>query len=132
VAPVRCAMELARSLGADPHLRLRIGLHTGPVYRVADINANANVSGGGINFAQRVMDCGDAGHILLSSHIVDQLTQVGAWPIHDLGICEVKHGERLHLFSLHTDTLGNPRLPDKLRSASLTVGRPAAGPAAAP
>jgi class 3 adenylate cyclase len=67
VAPLRCAMELARSLVSRPHLQLRMGLHTGPVYRVADINANSNVSGGGINFAQRVMDCGDAGHILLSS-----------------------------------------------------------------
>jgi hypothetical protein len=115
-------MELSRALLSRPHLQLRMGLHTGPVYRVADINANANVSGGGINFAERVMDCGDAGHILLSSQIVDQLTQVGAWPIHDLGMCEVKHGERLHLFSLYTDTIGNPKLPEKLRAISATAG----------
>jgi class 3 adenylate cyclase len=129
VAPLRCAMELARSLQSRPHLQLRMGLHTGPVYRVADINANTNVSGGGINFAQRVMECGDAGHILLSSPIVDQLMQVGTWPLHDLGLCEVKHGERLHLFSLHTDELGNPRLPQKLRSSSIAAGA-AAAPAA--
>ena len=124
VAPLRCAMQLARALSDHPQLRMRMGLHTGPVYRVTDINANTNVSGGGINFAQRVMDCGDAGHILLSSHIVDQLTQVGAWPLHDLGICNVKHGERLHLFSLHADGVGNPRLPEKLRSAGRFRGMP--------
>ena len=126
VAPLRCAMELARALRNRPHLAVRMGMHTGPVYRVADINANANVSGGGINFAQRVMDCGDAGHILLSSPIVDQLRQVGAWPIHDLGLCEVKHGEKLHLFSLYTEEIGNPTLPGKLRSLDLTPERSAA------
>src|SRR5262249_37209752 len=87
----------------------------------------------GINFAQRVMDCGDAGHILLSSQIVDQLLQVGGWPIHDLGTCEVKHGERLHLFSLHTGTVGNPKLPEKLRSRLASTARTGEGtPAAAP
>jgi AAA domain-containing protein/TIR domain-containing protein len=130
VDPLRCAMALARSLRQRPHLELRMGLHTGPVYRVADINANANVSGGGIIFAQRVMDCGDAGHILLSSQIADQLRQVGAWPIHDLGNCEVKHGERLHLFNLYTEEIGNPRLPEKLRSAALTADRAATAAAA--
>src|SRR5205823_12915341 len=77
---------------------------------------NENVSGGGINFAQRVMDCGDAGHILLSDNIAGQLIQVGAWPIHDLGMCEVKHGERVHLFNLHTEEIGNPELPARLRT----------------
>jgi class 3 adenylate cyclase len=126
VAPLRCAMELSRALRGHPHLEVRMGLHTGPVYRVADINAHANVAGGGINFAQRVMDCGDAGHILLSSHIVDQLRQVGAWPIHDLGQCEVKHGERLHLFSLYTDEIGNSRLPGKLRGPVQSTERSSA------
>jgi class 3 adenylate cyclase len=128
VAPLHCALEIARQLPSRPHLGLRMGLHTGPVYRVADINANTNVSGGGINLAQRVMDCGDAGHILLSSHIVDQLMQVGSWPLHDLGTCEVKHGERLRLFNLYTEELGNPKLPTKLRSAGVTVERPGGPP----
>jgi DNA-binding SARP family transcriptional activator len=122
VAPVQCAMQISRALRDRAHLPMRMGLHTGPVYRVEDINANSNVSGGGINLAQRVMDCGDAGHILLSSAIRELLRQVGDWPVYDLGECDVKHGERLHLFSLHTDELGNPALPEKLR-ASVGVSR---------
>jgi class 3 adenylate cyclase len=122
VAPVQCALQIARALRSRPHLQLRMGLHSGPVYRVEDINASANVSGGGINLAQRVMDCGDAGHILLSGVVRDLLGQVGAWPLHDLGECEVKHGERLHLFSLYTDEVGNPALPEKLRGRVTAAG----------
>ncbi len=129
VASVRCAIQLARTLREHPHLKVRMGLHTGPVYRVLDINANVNVSGGGINFAQRVMDCGDAGHILMSREVAGLLSQVGAWPIHDLGECEVKHGQRVHLFNLYTDEVGNPRLPEKLRGALPASARPS-GPAA--
>ncbi|MDH7570351.1 MAG: AAA-like domain-containing protein, partial [Armatimonadota bacterium] len=121
-APVRCAMEVAEALSSRPHLRLRMGLHSGPVYRVEDINANTNVSGGGIIIAQRVMDCGDAGHILLSSSIRELLGQVGDWPVHDLGECEVKHGFRVHLFSLHTERIGNPALPRRLRQKALELG----------
>jgi class 3 adenylate cyclase len=117
VAPVECALELTRALKDHPELKLRMGVHTGPVYRVEDINANKNVSGGGINIAERVVDCGDAGHILLSSTVAQLLEQVGDWSasLHDLGECQVKHGARVHLFNLYTDELGNPKLPEKLR-----------------
>ena len=117
--PVRCALELSRALRNHPQIRLRMGIHTGPVYRVADINAARNVAGGGINMAQRVMDCGDAGHILLSKTEVDVLGQLSCWDcsLHDLGEAEVKHGVRLHLFNFYTDDAGNPKIPGKLRAA---------------
>ena len=123
-ASVRCASELSRALRKQTGLELRMGIHTGPVYRVADINANRNVAGGGINIAQRVMDCGDAGHILLSSAVADVLRQVSAaWSnsIHDLGEAEVKHGVRVHLYNLYTEEVGNRELPQKLRTAQTTV-----------
>jgi class 3 adenylate cyclase len=129
VAPIQCAIELSRLLRDRDDLRLRMGLHTGPVYRVADINTNANVAGGGINTARRVMDCGDAGHILLSSAVRELLGQVGAWPVHDLGEVDVKHGQRLHLFSLYTDEFGNPAPPDCVR-ARLASTPATAAPAA--
>jgi class 3 adenylate cyclase len=116
VAPVQCAMQIARALRDPPHLKLRMGIHSGPVYRVMDINAHEGVAGGGVNMAQRVMDCGDAGHILLSSASTELLRQVGAWPLHDLGECDVKHGVRLHLFNLCTGEVGNTELPERLRS----------------
>src|ERR1700680_2853618 len=115
-AAVRCALELAVAVRADSEIKLRMGLHTGPVYRVADINSNLNVSGGGINIAQRVMDCGDAGHILLSNVVAEVLQQLGRWNdhLHDLGETEVKHRIRLHLFSLYRGDVGNPAVPRKL------------------
>jgi tetratricopeptide (TPR) repeat protein/class 3 adenylate cyclase len=121
VAPVRCALELSRTLREHPETRLRMGIHTGPVYRVADINANRNVAGGGINLAQRVMDCGDAGHILLSKNVAEVLVQVTAWKssVKDLGEAEVKHGVRVRLFSLYTADAGNPNLPQKLHKATV-------------
>lgn len=117
--PVRCALELSRALRDNPRIRLRMGIHTGPVYRVPDINAARNVSGGGINMAQRVMDCGDAGHILLSKTVVDVLGQLSRWEgsLHDLGEAEVKHGVRVHLFNFYVDDAGNPELPTKLAKA---------------
>jgi serine/threonine protein kinase/tetratricopeptide (TPR) repeat protein len=117
--PVRCALELTRSLRNNSEIRLRMGIHTGPVYRVADVNAASNVAGGGINMAQRVMDCGDAGHILLSKTEVDVLGQLSCWncSLHDLGEAEVKHGVRVHVFNFYTDDAGNPKLPSKLRTA---------------
>jgi class 3 adenylate cyclase len=123
-APARCALELAEILHKNSDLKLRMGIHTGPVYRVADINANRNVAGGGINTAQRVMDCGDAGHILLSKSSADVLAQVSSWKgeLFDLGLVKVKHGERIHLFNLCVRDLGNPAIPNKLRSQSLTFG----------
>ena len=110
-SPVRCALELHRILSRWPELQLRMGIHTGPVYRVADINDTRNVAGGGINIAQRVMDCGDAGHILVSKTVVDVLDQVSKWKtaLHDLGEAEVKHGVRVHLYNLYTEDEGNPK-----------------------
>jgi tetratricopeptide (TPR) repeat protein/class 3 adenylate cyclase len=112
-APVRCAIELTQKLPSNPELKLRMGLHTGPVYRIADINANRNVSGGGINIAQRVMDCGDAGHVLVSAALASVLKQVSAWSgaLHDLGEVQVKHGVRVHVFNLLQDGVGNADTP---------------------
>lgn len=111
-APVRCAMELAQAL-RYPEIPVRMGVHSGPVYRIADINANRNVAGGGINLAQRVMDCGDAGHILISAAVAEVLSQLSKWKnyMHDLGEAEVKHGVRIHLFNLYSAEAGNPVPP---------------------
>ncbi len=116
-APLRCAVEISRVLRQLPGLRLRMGIHAGPVYGVGDINANKNVAGGGVNIAQRVMDCGDAGHILVSEETARFFAQVGKWGncLHDIGSTRVKHGHRLHLFSLYVSEVGNPHLPHKLR-----------------
>src|SRR6266567_3089744 len=115
--PVRCALEISRTLQEHPHIQLRMGVHSGPVNQVTDVNDKTNIAGSGINVAQRVMDCGDAGHILLSGHIAEDLTQYRHWQpyLHDLGECEVKHGLRLNLVNLYKDNLGNPHLPDKLK-----------------
>jgi tetratricopeptide (TPR) repeat protein len=118
-AAMRCALEVSRALKSHPEILLRMGLHSGPVYRVADINANQNVAGGGINIAQRVMDCGDAGHILASQSVADVLGQLSRWKeyLHDSGEAEVKHGVRIHLYNLYTDEVGNAELPQKLQTA---------------
>jgi TolB-like protein/class 3 adenylate cyclase/Tfp pilus assembly protein PilF len=115
--PVRCALEISRTLQDHPHIQLRMGVHSGPVNRVTDVNDKTNIAGSGINVAQRVLDCSDAGHILLSGHIAEDLTQYRHWQpyLHDLGECEVKHGLRLHIFNLYKDDLGNPQVPDKLK-----------------
>jgi tetratricopeptide (TPR) repeat protein len=128
-APVRCAMELSKILRTNPDIKLRLGIHTGPVYRVADINANRNVAGGGINIAQRVMDCGDAGHILVSATATEVLRQLSVWntKLHDLGEMEVKHGVRVHLYNFYTDEVGNPDLPQKLRTVQKEAARVAFG-----
>jgi len=119
-APVRCALELTEILRKHPDIQLRIGIHSGPVYRIADINANRNVAGGGINTAQRVMDCGDAGHILLSKTMAEVLGQISSWSghLHDIGQAEVKHGVRVDLVNLYTAEAGNAELPRKLRAAA--------------
>ena len=93
-APAQCAMEIARALKSHPAIQLRMGIHSGPVNEVVDVNQRANIAGAGINMAQRVMDCGDAGHILLSKHVAEDLEQDDRWRplLHDLGTCEVKHG----------------------------------------
>jgi class 3 adenylate cyclase len=117
VAPVQCAVEIASALRSRSPLKLRMGLHTGPVSRVPDINGNENVSGSGINTAQRVMDCGDAGHLLLSRSSAEILGEFEHWAagLHDLGECEVKHGARVHLFNFYTARVGNPELPQRMR-----------------
>lgn len=113
--PVRCAMQLSRALREHPEIKVRMGIHTGPVYRVADINAASNIAGGGINMAQRVMDCGDAGHILVSHAVADVLAQLRAWGtvLQDLSETEVKHGVHIHIYNLCTDEVGNAELPSK-------------------
>src|SRR5436190_13872407 len=115
--PVRCALEICRTLQDHRHIQVRMGIHSGPVNRVTDVNDKTNFAGSGMNVAQRVMDCGDAGHILLSGHVADDLAEYRHWQphLHDLGECEVKHGLRLHIFNLCKDDLGNPQVPDKLK-----------------
>src|SRR5213080_4662750 len=117
--PVECALEISRALKAYPELRVRMGVHSGPVSAVTDLNDRTNAAGIGINIAQRVMDCGDAGHILLSQRVAEDLAQYGEWQpqLHDLGEVEVKHGARIHLFNLYNKDLGNPEVPEKLRQA---------------
>ena len=115
--PVQCALEISGALRDHPHIRLRMGVHSGPVNRITDVNDKTNFAGSGINVAQRVLDCGDAGHILLSAHVAENLAEYRHWQpyLHDLGECEVKHGLRLHLFNLCKENLGNPQVPGKLR-----------------
>src|SRR5437660_1847247 len=115
-APAQCAMEIAQALKTHPAIQLRMGIHSGPVNEVVDVNQRANIAGAGINMAQRVIDCGDAGHILLSQHVAEDLQQADRWRplLHDLGTCEVKHGIRIDISNLYSDEVGNPQLPRKL------------------
>ena len=115
--PVRCALEISKVLQDHPGIRLRMGIHSGPVGRVTDVNEKTNIAGSGINVAQRVLDCGDAGHILLSAHVAEDLAEYRHWQphLHDLGECEVKYGLHLHLFNLYKNGIGNPHLPEKLK-----------------
>src|SRR5438128_1624162 len=115
--PVECALEISRVIKEQhPELRLRMGVHSGPVSGVVDVNGRANVAGAGINIAQRVMDCGDAGHILLSKRVAEDLEQFKHWRPHlyRLGECEVKHGERIDIVNLFTAELGNSERPKRL------------------
>jgi TolB-like protein/Tfp pilus assembly protein PilF len=115
--PAQCALEIHAASKSHPHLQLRMGVHSGPVNQITDVNDRSNVAGTGINVAQRVMDCGDARHILLSKHVADDLAQYRHWQpyLHDLGEWEVKHGLRLNLVNLYKDGLGNPAIPEKLK-----------------
>ena len=117
-APVQCAVEISRSLKEHLRLQLRMGIHSGPVSGVVDLNERANLAGAGINIAQRVMDCGDAGHILLSKRVAEDLEQYDKWRplLHDLGSCQVKHGVRIDISNLYCDEVGNPQLPKKLEA----------------
>jgi TolB-like protein len=119
-APVLCALEISKALKNHPELQVRMGIHSGPVNEVTDLNEQANVAGAGINIAQRVMDCGDAGHILLSKHVADDLEQYAQWRpmLHELGDCELKHGVRISLANLYTEKAGNPQLPEKFKKSA--------------
>src|SRR5215510_3425819 len=114
-APVLCAEEIAKALKSHPEIRVRMGIHSGPVNEVTDLNEQANIAGAGINIAQRIMDCGDAGHILVSKHAAEDLEQYDQWQpyLHDLGECEGKHGERLQVVNLYNNEIGNPVVPTK-------------------
>src|SRR5438105_5900307 len=122
-APVLCAMEISKALKSHPELHVRMGIHSGPVNEISDLNEQANIAGAGINIAQRVMDCGDAGHILLSRHVAEDLEQYPRWRanLHDLGECEVKHGVRISVVNLYNDDVGNPAVPEKFRSAQAAI-----------
>src|SRR3954447_13395187 len=118
--PARCALEIAEALQRHPELSVRMGIHSGPVSEVKDVSGRTNIAGAGINMAQRVMDCGDAGHIILSQHVADDLIQYRQWAprLRDLGDCEVKHGVRLHLVNLFAEPLGNSAIPQKFQQAA--------------
>ena len=118
-APVECALEVITAASEPPELKLRMGIHSGPVSGVVDVSGRSNIAGAGINIAQRVMDCGDSGHILVSRHLAEDLEQYGHWKrhLHDLGECEAKHGVRLSVVNLYTEDHGNPEVPQKFRQA---------------
>src|SRR5216110_1105264 len=122
-APLECAMEIAAALKNHSEIKLRMGIHSGPINPVIDVNDRSNVAGAGIDMAQRVMDCGDAGHILLSKHVADDLAQHEWWHpyLHDLGEYPVKHGVNVFLVNLYTDQAGNPQLPKKIKVAEQRV-----------
>jgi TolB-like protein/Flp pilus assembly protein TadD len=115
--PAQCALEITQALETHPEVAVRMGIHSGPVSEVTDVSGRTNITGGGINMAQRVMDCGDAGHILLSKHVANDLQEHRQWSswLHDLGECEVKHGVRLDIVNLYRDGVGNAQLPNKFR-----------------
>ena len=131
--PVNCALEISRALKSSP-LPVRMGVHSGPVSAVTDLNNRTNAAGMGINVAQRIMDCGDTGHILLSKRVAEDLQQYSRWRphLHDLGEVEVKHGERVHVFNFYTDDAGNSDLPKKVIGAAVQSRRVTAPPAKKP
>src|SRR5216110_303157 len=116
--PVLCALEISKELKKHPELRVRMGIHSGPVNAITDLNEQANIAGAGINIAQRVMDCGDAGHILLSKHVAEDLEHYPRWRpyLHELGECAVKHGVRVGVVNLYSDGVGNSQIPKKFRT----------------
>jgi TolB-like protein/class 3 adenylate cyclase len=116
--PALCALEITQALKTHPEIAVRMGIHSGPVSEVTDVSGRTNITGGGINMAQRVMDCGDAGHILLSKHVANDLQEHRRWSscLHDLGECEVKHGMRMSIVNLHANQVGNPHLPKKFQA----------------
>jgi TolB-like protein/class 3 adenylate cyclase/Tfp pilus assembly protein PilF len=132
--PVRCALEISRALQHHSHIHVRMGVHSGPVNSVTDVNDQTNIAGSGINISQRVLECGDAGHILLSGHVAEDLAQYRHWQphLHDLGECQVKHGLRLHVFNLCKYGLGNSQIPEKLKRRRWKQQAAAIRPVSAP
>src|SRR5438552_14582024 len=130
--PVQCALEISRALKNHPRLRLRMGVHSGPVDQVKDVNNRSNVAGAGINIAQRVMDCGDAGHILVSKRVADDLAQDSLWQphLHEIGEIDVKHGVKVGIVNVYTEELGNPEPPAKISQHQAAPPQPATRPAA--
>src|SRR5215467_14112381 len=130
-APVLCALEIGKELKKHPELRVRMGIHSGPVNAITDLNEHATIAGAGVNIAQRVMDCGDAGHILLSKHVAEDLEHYPRWQpyLHELGECEVKHGVRLSIVNIYTNDAGNAALPTRLatQKQSPATGKPSVG-----
>jgi len=126
--PVECALQISQALRAQPSLPVRMGIHSGPVHHVADVNNRENIAGAGINTAQRVMDCGDAGHILVSKRVADDLAQYRRWQpyLHDLGDCEVKHGVVVSVVNLFADIVGNPEPPERFKHGKSARHRTAA------
>src|SRR5215471_9484064 len=124
-APALCALEIAKELKKHPEFRVRMGIHSGPVNAVTDLNEQVNIARAGINIAQRVMDCGDAGHILLSKHVAEDLEHYPRWQpyLHDLGECEVKHGVRVSIVNLYIDEAGNAALPTRLAAQKRSSAR---------
>jgi TolB-like protein/class 3 adenylate cyclase/Tfp pilus assembly protein PilF len=120
-APVQCALEISEALLSYPRLKLRMGVHSGPVSSTTDVNDRSNIAGAAINIAERIMSCGDAGHILISKRLADDLGQYAEWQpcLHDLGEIQVKHGVTLAIVNVYTDKLGNPEVPEKIREARL-------------
>jgi TolB-like protein/class 3 adenylate cyclase/Tfp pilus assembly protein PilF len=131
-APVQCALEIGKALRSNSELQVRMGIHSGPVSGIKDVNDRSNIAGAGINVAQRVMDCGDGGHILLSKRVAEDLEQYRQWRpyLHELGECEVKHGARVNLVNLYRDEVGNPAIPEKLKKErETTAAAPSVKPA---
>jgi TolB-like protein/Tfp pilus assembly protein PilF len=128
-APVRCAIEISRALKNHPQIHLRMGIHSGPINEIRDVNDRTNVAGAGINIAQRVMDCGDTGHILVSKRLADDLAHSREWRtyLHDLGKCIVKHGTPISVVNFYSDEIGNPRLPEKFKQWQSEQATQAAG-----
>src|SRR5437764_6558724 len=116
--PAQCAFEISRALKDNQRLQVRMGIHSGPVSGVVDVNERTNVAGAGINLAQRVMNCGDAGHILLSKHVAEDLEEYEQWRplLHDLGSYQVKHGVRVSVVNLYDDQFGNAKLPRRFEA----------------
>ena len=133
-APVLCSIEIAKELRKNPELKVRMGIHSGPVNEVTDLNAQANIAGAGINIAQRVMDCGDAGHILLSKRVANDIDDYPQWRplLHELGECEVKHGQKVSLVNVYNQDFGNPELPEKFKTVAAGPSRTGGVSAAKP